>query len=794
MQTNRRIQSAFSPAAAPKRNHLLLMVAFFFLIGCISVPYLTGGAWLWALAGVGAALIWLLRRYGMRCGMGIAVLCFALGAMHAHAAFDLPMPQPGTYEITGYVYGGSTERSDNRISFVLGDIALDGQAIRGKAYCSLHHDDLPPELFDGAQVRFTGRIYHPDGKSGEPRMDFRLWMRQKGYSFGVAAYQGISMENTSSSAPVKDAAYRVRQVFGAAFERIMGQNGRIAMALLFGERDGLTEDEYAAFQDLGIAHVMSVSGLHVGLVGAMLMMALERFSLKRRAQLCVLCFFLLDYCALTGFSAASVRAAVMLICVSLSRLVLRRGDRITTLATAMLMVLLIDPLSALSAGFVLSFGTMLGIILYSRPAQEVLEQIWPQPSVNTKRRNPKAFLARLQMQLKSLVVVSFTAQLGVVLPTMRYFQQLPLYGIVINLLIVPLVGGVLVPLYAAALLCSLFPFIGMIVGGAASFMTDVLLWLVRLLSTLPYAAIRTASPPVIVCIGLGAAGVMLSRRVPGRLRTRIIAAALTVLVSLGGWAVQRPAELRYIQLSVGQADAALLMDGDKTVVIDTGADGAASLDYLLHENRDVDALILTHLHLDHAGGVAALLDSGIKVKHIYLPANAEKQRLDAQALAIYDRILSEDIPLTALASGDELRYNRSIIRVLWPKRETVRSGHDANDYPLALAIELDGFTLLHASDLTGLYESYAAVPADVLKAAHHGSSESSYDRFLDFVSPKYALLSISSSSRSLPGAATLGRLADRGIEILRTDECGDITLSVQNGQLSISPYKERIIP
>ena len=788
-----RTKHVFLPAAAPKRNHLLLVVAFFVLIGCVSVNYVSGGLWLWGLACIGGALIWLLRQSGMRGTVGVAVLCFALGSLHAHAALEVSMPPEGRCQAAGYVYGEAIQRNDGRLTFVLGDITLDGAKVSGKAYCTLRYSEMPPQLFDGARLELQGYVYHPSGKSGEPRMDFRLWMRQHGYRFGLSIYDEWTIVNDPSSAPVKDAAYRVRQVFAAAFERIMGPNGRIAMALLFGERSGLTDEEYTAFQDLGIAHVMSVSGLHVGLVGGMLMLILDRFNLKQRTKLLILSVFLLDYCALTGFSAAAVRAAVMLVCASLSRLFHRHGDRITTLAVAMLVVLIIDPLSALSAGFVLSFSAMLGIILYGRPVQEGLDHLWPQPSINIKRRTPRALAAWVQMQIKSLLVVSITAQLGVLLPTMRYFHQLPLYGIAINLIIVPLVSSVLVPLYAAALLCSLFPLIGAAIGSAASLMTDLLLWLVQLLARLPYAAIRTAAPPVLVCIGLGAALVMLSRRMPGNLRTRVAAAALTAAVALGGWIAQRPADLRYIQLSVGQADAALLLDGSKTIVIDTGADGSAVIDYLLHENRNVDTLILTHLHMDHIGGVEALLDSDVHIAQICLPVHAEKQRLDEDCLHIYERILSSDIPLKPLASGDELRYNKSNIQVVWPERHTVRTGHDANDYPLVLSIDLDGYTLLNASDLTGLYERYAAVPADVLKVAHHGSNGSSYEAFLDFVSPAYALLSVT-SGRSLPGADTLSRLSERDISVFRTDECGDITLSVPNGQLTITPYKERITP
>ena len=792
MNTTDCARKDISFSAAPKRNHLLLMVAFFFLLGCIFLPYTTGGVWLWALAAAGAGLIILLKHSGMRCGVGVAVLCFALGLLHAHAAFDAAAPEEGRYEISGFVYGDSIPRTDDRIAFVLGDIQLDGRPVSGRAYCTLHYDEGPPELFDGAQLVFTGRVYHPDGKTGEPRVDFRLWMRQHGYHFGIAAYEGVQIGNTQETAPVRDAAHRVRQVFDRAFRRTMGENGRIAMALLFGQRGGLSDEEYASFQKLGIAHIMSVSGLHVGLVGSMLTLLLDRTRLKKRTRLIILCFFLVDYCALTGFSAASVRAAVMLVCASLARLCHRRGDSITTLAAAMLIVLVIDPLSALSAGFVLSFGAMLGIILFARPVAEAFDRLWP--AISPDRHSLRTMLSRLQRGIRSALAVAIAAQLGVLLPTMRYFQQLPLYGVLINLFIVPFVTGILVPAYLLTLGLSLFPWLGQLAGFISSALTDLLLALVQLLSKLPCASIRTSAPPVIVCIALAASGMILSRRMPGRFRTRLLASVLTAAVALGGWMLDRPADLRYIQLSVGQADAALLMDRDKTIVIDTGADGSAVIDYLMHENRNIDALILTHLHLDHSGGVPALLESGVNIHRVYLPPNAALQKLDEEALAVYELLLASDIPLSTLASGDELRYNKSSIRVLWPERGTVRTGHDANDYPLVLSIDLDGFILLNASDVTGLYEQYAAAPADVLKLAHHGSAESTLDDFLDFVTPQYALLSVAGSSRSLPGAETLERLDSRGIAYFRTDECGDITLAVEDGALTITPYLERKSP
>ena len=129
--------------------------------------------------------------------------------------------------------------------------------------------------------------------------------------------------------------------------------------------------------------------------------------------------------------------------------------------------------------------------------------------------------------------------------------------------------------------------------------------------------------------------------------------------------------------------------------------------------------------------------------------------------------------------------------MLWPEREHGRTGHPANEMPLATAIDFDGYTIFTPSDLEGLYENYTAVPADVLKVAHHGSSSSTSADYLRFVSPEIALISASSGSKYLPGEETLHRLKDAGVHVLRTDECGDITLSVRNGVLTVTPYKAR---
>lgn len=786
-QTVHERRSAFLPVIS-ERNHILLVVALSFLLGTLSLFHLTAGMWLWAVFALGILGGVLLKRAGRSAGAALFLCCFALGALYANAAFETAAPQPGSYRIEATVHGGATPRSDSRVSFVLTDLTLDGVPASGKAYCTLHYDGTPPELFDGARVALDGRAYSPGGKTGAPHFDFRLWMRQQGLDFCIAAYQGVEVLNTPESAPVSDWAFRVREGCRHALERVMGAESRVAMALLLSERGGLSDEEYAGFQTLGIAHIMSVSGLHVALLGGLALRLLERLRMSRRAQLLCLLPFLAFYCGVTGFSAAANRAAVTLLLSLLAHLWLRKPDRVILLSAALLAVLLLNPLHAHSAGFVLSFSAMIGITLYAQPLEAWLDRLWPSVTDGRPKTRLRRLAGRLQRGVKSTFVVSATAQLGVALPTAYYFYQLPLYGLAINMLIVPYASVLLVPLYALCLPLSFVPVLGRAAGLAASTATRALLWMVQLLSALPHAAVRVAAPPLVLAVGLGLALVLLSRRMPGPLRRRALAAVLVVCVAcFGAWA-QRPAELRYIQLSVGQADSALLLDGNKTVLIDTGVDGSAALDYLLHENRDVDALILTHLHTDHAGGVQALLESGVRIHQVYLPVRAETQRIDPSMAEMLALLQAQNIPVTALACGDKLRYNKAGIEVLWPERETVRPGQDANHYSLVLSIDLDGYLLLQTSDLTGAYETYAAAPADVLKVAHHGSAASTGDAFLDFVSPAAALLTVSSGSRHHPSPATLERLEERGIDVLRTDECGDITLSVQDGRLIITPY------
>lgn len=778
------------------RNRLLLAAGVAFFAGCRLCGLVYGGAWMWILVGLGL-LLGAVLLFGGRSVTAAALVCFfGFGLIRMWPALHPRIPAPGSYEqITGYVWGEGRLRSDNRISFTLTEIALDGHKVPGRAYCTFHYDEgEPPQLFDGARVSMPGRLYLPAGKSGASRFDLREWMLSNGMRFGIAASQEMAVENTPETAPVKNWAYRLKKVFRASLDNTMGDGADLAMALLFSDKTGMQEQEKAAFERMGIAHVMSVSGLHVGIVGSLLYWLLGLVGL-RKSRWGILSFFLAGYCALTGFSAASMRAAVMLLLYYGAGMLKHPEDPLGNLGIAMIVLLLVQPTHAFSAGLALSVSAVLGIYLLKPVlARYTLEKL-RKPSGDPEQyrgfgsKALKNRLYRFGHRLGDGFLFSLSAQLGVLLPTAYYFHQLPVYGVFINVLLVPYVS-LLVPVELAALVLSPVPLVGQLAGRGAAAMGRLLLWAVEQLNRLPMATVKIGRMDACWL----AAGLVIVLAVSFAVRAkawkRLGTVVLAASVACAGVAVFTPPATRYVQLAVGQADAALLFDRETTIAIDVGVDGDATLDYLVDAGRDIDVLYLTHLHIDHAGGVPWLLDNGVEIGQIYLPIGAEHQRLDADSLAVLERIRQEGIPLREIAAGEKHTYPTVTITSCWPIAETLRTGQDANDLLMVLRIEMGGYTILNTADLTGHYENYAAQPADVLKVAHHGSSESTRDAFLDVVNPQLALISCTSGSSYLPGPETLERLESRDIRIFRTDASGDITLYVKNGRLVAAPYKE----
>ena len=729
--------------------------------------------WLYALGlALSAAVLALLPRAGRRRVAGAMGLFLFLGALLGGFASHPVLPEAGVCDVTAVVSADAVLREDGTAACYLESASIHsgaGDAGLPRLYWTYPPDPEAPFLpREGDRVEFSGRLYELSGQVNPYGFDFRMYLLIRGVPMGASGAKDAAVLDHPGRG-LASVTYHARQWLENRLEAIFGpEDCALPQALLLGQRDKLPEETRRSFADAGVAHLLAVSGLHVGLLALAVNGLLRRLA-PPKAQLALLGAFLLFYSALLDFSAPVVRASLILMVMQLQRRVRRAPDGLTALSAAFLLILLVHPLSLFSASFQLSFLAVLGLVTLGPILRRRVEHLRP-------------------AWLWNGVCATLSATVGSFLPTVQLYHRFSLVGLLINPLLCALFA-VLLPLYAGTLLLgSLWLDAAALVARGVNLMTRGLLAAVEWLSALPFSTVRVPFLPWYCVLAVGAALLLCTRYTLLQRRQKIMLGLCALVCAFGLWGLTACRDAQYIQLAVGQADCALILDGKDTWVIDAGAYGGDLAAFLLCTGRNADHLVLSHLHRDHCLGVRQLLDQRIGIGRVYLPEGAEEQEIDEECRELLNALRDRGVPVEFLAAGDRIESARVTLTVTWPERGRVRPGRDANRYALASLIDLDGVLLLTASDLTGDYELYAARDADVLKAAHHGSKASTSEAFLDVVSPSVALITGGRPGGALPSAETLERLENTGARVYNTGVCGAVTLTVRNGAAFITSF------
>ncbi len=744
--------------------------------------------WLWALGLAAAffmALVWRLLLRGQT-AIGFLPAFFFLGIVLASISAYPARPAQGAHQMTGTVMGQARVREDGRTAAALSGVTIDGKPVQTSLYWTFSKRDGEPsqKLENGSRVSFTGTIYHPSRQQNPHGFDFDLYLKQRGMAAGV-----YGRENLSVAAPASvlagSPAYNLRSRLTKMLYDAMGDNAALASVMILGASDQLPEEARADFRITGTAHILSISGLHVAYIAAMLLWLLKLLRLSPKVRFFVLAAFLAAYSYLVGMSPPVIRSSLMLLFYLGAKLNGQAHDPLTSISAAFLVLLIVNPLDLMSPGFQLSFGAVTGMLLIGEPLVKAQNRLFPEK--NAKGHGfIRQCLHKQWQSIRTMPALGLAAQIGVMFPLAAWYNELSILGIFVNLLVIPYTA-LLMLAYLLALAFSPLGVIGHIAGAAASFMTDVLLFTVSLAAKIPGMAVKVPSPAWPVILGGTAFLLLLSPYVLFRGKRRIAMLALALLFMFGGSYVLKNKDVRYTQLSVGDADAAILEDGGFTAVIDTGETGAEVIDYLRSEGRDIDALFLSHLHMDHAGGIEALLKEGIPIRKVYVSDGAEDAAADSEGLQKLSLLRDAGIPVQELHTGDVIASARTSFTVLWPKEDSIRPGQDANQTSLVMLVQMEEASLLTTGDITDEYEDYSAVQADVLKVAHHGSAGSSSLEYLAAVSPQLALISASGTYKH-PAPQALDRLNWQRIPLYRTDKSGAVILTVHGRQITVTPF------
>ena len=725
-------------STAPHIAWMLPLGTLFFLCGILLGR--SDSAWLPAAIIGGLALTGGCLSHGWRRSLAAGMMALAVGMLLCWHAFHPSLPAEGTYAVRATVAQEVHLRQDGQVQTVLSDVTLDGCAAPD-AYWTFYLDEgeaVPDWLIPGAQLRMEARLYHPSGRENPGGFDFMEYLLQRGVSIGLYGDDGLMQAEARFSLRGSVAALR-RHLTLRLMDAMGEEAGAYAAAMLLGSRDFIREDDAAAFRQLGIAHILSVSGYHVGALAMLLCLLLRPMPVRRAAHITAQALALLAYGCLTGGRAPVVRAALLLLFREWTRYRHRQLLPLHMLCVTAVIQLAFNPAQLFGASFQLTYGAMLGLLL-----------VFPW----LKRR--RVCRTRWGRRLWEAFCAALSVQLGILFPQLYWFGELPMLSVLLNIPVMALSGG-LMACYWLTLAALPVPGLRTLLGAVSGAATRLLLAGVRALAALGPAALWTRQADACTLIGWALLLFGLYTLVPARWkrrRGRIVMGGLALTALLLIPLPER--DVTYTQFSVGDGAAAVLQDRAVTVVIDTGEDGRAVAGALHRQRQGVEMLIVTHLHTDHAGGIRALLDEGIPVKTCYLPADAAMPAIDAELLSLLNELRQTGTELRTLSRGDVLPLPSGSLTVLWPEAGRVTALHDANDTCLVLYADIAGVTMLLPGDLPGAYERHVAVPADVLLAAHHGSRDSSTGDFLAAVNPQMLLLSNASASREQWMADTAG--------------------------------------
>ena len=694
------------------------------------------------------------------------LIALALGTAAGSLAWHPSVPPEGSYEVRGVV--SSEIRSGNFSQFRadLSDVTLNGRELSAGAYWTFYADELPEGLEPGKTVTFRASLYYPSGAVNPDGYNFREDLLRRGINVGLYGYEGLEVSDPSSFSFSGFTAALRHRLTQALLSRMGEENGAYTAALLLGQRSMIPSEDRAAFSRLGIAHILSVSGFHVGILAAILGLLFRLLHLKPGMRFALYAVILFLYSALCGMSQPVVRASLLLLVSFGGRLLNRPRVGLHSLCAVLCVMLLASPAQLTGVSFQLTFAAVLGLTLVT-------------PGLN--RCNP--FRRRFPRWLWNAGAVVIGAHLGVLLPVLYHYQKLPLLGFFVSIPATAFASA-LIALDWAVLLFLPVPGLSDLLCGAGSAATSVLTDTVRRLGALPGITLWTPSPTWLTAAGIllimAALCMMLNIRL--RIRIPLLAAGLALtVVSL----IPAPhTSTEYIQFSAGNADAAVLWDRDRVIVMDTGLEDGIVSGFLRRRRLTPDAVILTHLHTDHAGGLRSMIGDGIPVPLLYLPAGAEDQLIHEDIREMLSELRASGTEIRYLGRGDTLSLPSGSLTVLWPEAGKTRLRQDANRYSLVFLIRLRGVTLLQSGDLTGEYEEYTAVPADILKAPHHGSAGSSSPEYLAAVSPRVVLLSCRSASRHENYAL---RLPEDAV-LYSTALSGALTLRFSDQSFTVVPF------
>lgn len=667
-------------------------------------------------------------------------------------------------------------------------------------------------LFQGDRIGVRTKLRAPSGSLNPGGFDYAAYLERQGIDATATVSGADAVEFLESGQ--EDNRWRMWNQFDrwrgsirlAAVRSLSQPALGLYLGVIIGDRGYLDQELRDQFMVTGTVHLLSISGSHLGLVAALM------FLLVRRALLMLLpaswllalssritptrlaavatVFPVTAYACLAGAELATVRSLMMVLVALVAKWLGYEQRMLHALSVAAVVILLHDPQAIYDISFQLSFLSVCAIAWWLS---------WSAVREEDRTGDAPSRLSRVMRWTKEAFVMSVVVTLVTVPLVAFYFNQLPWLGLVANLVAVPIMGGLLVPvgllsaLWQSALGIESLPF-----AGAMQWSIDRFIACLSYLSFIPGGEWHLASPSVAsmllfygglvaICLGFH------------RMRIRLMAGAgLLLLLSWWMWSPRLLLDgdrFRVTFLDVSQGDSAVIELPDGEVVLIDGGTTYERFDmgrgvvapYLWNRGiRTIDHVIATHPQLDHVGGLAYVLRH-FKVRHFWGTGDTREepfyQRLQQ---ALVQQGLTEQVARNQqemLSSGDCRLHILNPPDGIGPRELPLgrrTEGHALNNRSIVIQLTCGDHRVLFTADveqeaLWRMSQNSRSERVDIVKVPHHGARSSLQQDWLERVSPRHAVISVGRhNSYGHPAQNVLDAYINRGITIYRTDRDGGI--------------------
>ncbi|EAK9823183.1 DNA internalization-related competence protein ComEC/Rec2 [Listeria monocytogenes] len=553
-------------------------------------------------------------------------------------------------------------------------------------------------------------------------------------------------------------------------EKISPTISPYCLALISGEKSGFSPEMYEVYQQMGVVHLLAISGLHVNLLIGAIYFLLLKFGITRERAITCLLVFLPFYVILTGANPPVIRAATMTALLLLSEKYATKWSSFSAICLSFILFFLLQPYVVKEVGFQLSYAVSFGIILSST-------------QILTKQQN--AFTKSLAISFISTIMSSVVM--------MYHFYSFSWVGIFFNLIYVPIFTIIILPGCLTVFVLSFFPTeIFHFPEAVLTFFIQLVEKLTYIFAKIPHQTIVTGRPNTVI----------------------LVLIIITIIIFFSQWQKKKFPFWIFICfcflcyfasfnfsgkvsfIDVGQGDSILIQlpYNQGNYLIDTGGQlpfekeawakkrkpftiGGSTLTPVLKSKgiSSLDKVIITHSDADHMEGLDDL-QKNITINELIYAKGAENKPIMKEALAAMPKVKQ-----TIILAGAKWQIGENSFECLYPDK----AGEGGNDDSIVLKAVLDGEIWLFTGDLEANGEkgiSEQPIKADILKVGHHGSKTSSSKEFIQKVKPTFAVISCGLNNRfGHPHVETINTLEKAGVTILRTDVQGEIIYTFGKG-------------